>query len=452
MLGAMAMPHRDGDFNSRAAPRLQAYAPPRPSATRLPSISTLVDRPSSSLGPPKPPETAYLEGYQQLNYQQHHHNHHATSPSYQHAASYPTSPDVYYASSDIQRRPVAGYVGGSPTLSSTASERSAEDDNIARAYRRSNFHGQAPPPTGRASADQQRDAPLSGKGKVAIPHTPHNLKGPIGRPRTDSASKRRPSDLSPPPRARPETEQTHASNFAVGSRTSGVVNPVLHDKHTIHIRQQPVSARSCGYGERDRRTIDPPPILQLSIDNPDLTPEELSSHLRYSHYVVHCTIWTADGSEECSVIPDDGRRQRRLMGSVAASPFAGRDEHGKEGCFFTFSDLSVRTPGKFRLKFAFIALDVFNDKMGKSFPVRCTAMSDVFSVYPPKDFPGMVASTPLAHALKEQGCLIAIKKGRERAGGGGSGSFRAEDAMESSGDETLDEGKKPGKRKRARRG
>lgn len=31
----------------------------------------------------------------------------------------------------------------------------------------------------------------------------------------------------------------------------------------IEICQQPIQCRSCGYGNRERRHIDPPPILQL---------------------------------------------------------------------------------------------------------------------------------------------------------------------------------------------
>jgi hypothetical protein len=41
-------------------------------------------------------------------------------------------------------------------------------------------------------------------------------------------------------------------------------------------------------------------------------------------------------------------------------------------------------------------------------------LSDVFEVYPAKTFPGMVPSTELTKRLKEQGCLISVKKGHPR--------------------------------------
>lgn len=48
------------------------------------------------------------------------------------------------------------------------------------------------------------------------------------------------------------------------------------------------------------------------------------------------------------------------------------------------------------------------------FPKLTETVSDVFTVYNAKDFPGMEPSTGLARRLKEQGCIIAIKKGADR--------------------------------------
>jgi hypothetical protein len=51
---------------------------------------------------------------------------------------------------------------------------------------------------------------------------------------------------------------------------------------------------------------------------------------------------------------------------------------------------------------------------GHRTPVVALVMSDVFTVYNAKDFPGMKASTTLTKRLKEQGCLISIKKGNDK--------------------------------------
>ena len=92
----------------------------------------------------------------------------------------------------------------------------------------------------------------------------------------------------------------------------------------------------------------------------------------------------------------------------------GLDDDNNEGCFFCFPDLSCRTPGTFRLKFSLVVLNPLRMRPGAAAPIVATAMSEVFTVYNAKDFPGMSASTPLTKRLKDQGCLISIKKGNEK--------------------------------------
>ncbi|KAI0476701.1 hypothetical protein F4859DRAFT_58863 [Xylaria cf. heliscus] len=214
--------------------------------------------------------------------------------------------------------------------------------------------------------------------------------------------------------------------------------------YRINIRQQPVAARSCGYGERDRRVIDPPPIIQMSIEDPTASEEEIRNRLTHSYSIMHCTIWNEEGDQDLSSMPEDYRTQRRLMGTVVSSPFAGNDENDEYGCFFCFPDLSCRTPGSFRLQFSFMVLDP-SSSPGDRTPVVALVMSDVFTVYNAKDFPGMKASTELTKRLKEQGCLISIKKGNERT------RTREESGSEDDCDEDANNGKSQKRPKRARK-
>jgi hypothetical protein len=192
----------------------------------------------------------------------------------------------------------------------------------------------------------------------------------------------------------------------------------VESEYRITVRQQPFAARSCGFGERDRRVIDPPPIVQLTIDDANLTTEEISTRFRTEIYVVHCSIWDETGTKDMSTLPEDFRQSRRLMGTPVGSKFIGLDENNEEGCFFCFPDLSCRTPGTFRLHFQFIRIDPrFVSVFGYKTPVSSTVLSDAFQVFNAKDFPGMKASTPLTKKLKEQGCLISIKKGNDKPSG-----------------------------------
>ncbi|CUS14207.1 unnamed protein product [Tuber aestivum] len=191
-------------------------------------------------------------------------------------------------------------------------------------------------------------------------------------------------------------------------------------RYEIQVRQQPVAARACGFGERDRRVIDPPPIVQLIIN--DSAGNSDPTEMRYPFNVVHCTLWSIDGhSDETALIGMDKRQTRRLMGTLVSSPFVGQDEEGKEGCFFCFPDLSCRTHGKYRLRFVLMRLEPSDLPPEGYTPIITETLSDIFTVYTAKEFPGMRPSTSLTKALKRQGCAISVKKGNEKALGGARG-------------------------------
>ncbi|RDA83481.1 hypothetical protein CP532_7046 [Ophiocordyceps camponoti-leonardi (nom. inval.)] len=186
-------------------------------------------------------------------------------------------------------------------------------------------------------------------------------------------------------------------------------------RFSLRMRQQPRAARACGFGDRDRRVIDPPPIVQLVIESGSMTDDEVQSYLRYESYVMNCAICDETGTRDASFMPEGYQHQRRLMGALVGTPFVGRDDQGVEGCFFCFGDLSCRTPGAFRLKFTLIMIDPMRAGIIRHFPILTEAVSDVFHVYSAKEFPGMLPSSNLAKRLKEQGCIISIKKGNERS-------------------------------------
>ncbi|EDU42634.1 hypothetical protein PTRG_09583 [Pyrenophora tritici-repentis Pt-1C-BFP] len=200
-----------------------------------------------------------------------------------------------------------------------------------------------------------------------------------------------------------------------GSIPQPVYNEQLNLNYELRVRQQPIAARACGFGERDRRVIDPPPIIQLLVTDPKTgIPDD--DELRYSLNVVHCTLWNAEGTnEETALIQPDRRTTRRLMGQLVASPSVAKDEHDNEGCFFCFPDLSCRTHGKYRLRFVLMRIDPVNLHVGGFSPILTEVLSDVFTVYTAKDFPGMRPSSALTRALKLQGCNIQVKKGNEKA-------------------------------------
>ncbi|KAI0879239.1 hypothetical protein GGS24DRAFT_486709 [Hypoxylon argillaceum] len=364
--------------------------------------------------------------------------------------------------SSSSRRPVDTTARLSPTHSSPASDRSEEPPDyfrprqIAHDQRRSpatRLSSQftpvhEPPPRQsscseirpmRSSQDAQSQHPRLGVLSQASSPV-HQMWSPQPELRTpeqrmkiaDLLSNEQSSVTSKPPETPPTIPR------------QSLIPATAPSMYRISIRQQPVAARSCGYGERDRRVIDPPPIIQMSIDDPTASADDIRSRLTHSYSIMHCTIWNEQGDQDLSSMPEDYRTQRRLMGTVVSSPFAGNDENDEYGCFFCFPDLSCRTPGSFRLQFSFMVLNP-SSSPGHRTPVVALVMSDVFTVYNAKDFPGMKASTALTKRLKEQGCLISIKKGNDRV------RVREESESEDDYDEDPNGGSSQRRSKRARK-
>ncbi|KAI1335163.1 hypothetical protein F5Y15DRAFT_258239 [Xylariaceae sp. FL0016] len=337
----------------------------------------------------------------------------------------------------------------SPTVSSTASDRSEDLSDHVKLRR---FSADQP------SLQIPRSSPQSGPPRELSHYSQYAdikpIRPPAGLPSRHTLLEHSPRAMPSPRQATwsPQADSRAPERMKIsdllsddpGSKASSKaperVSTLLAPASTykIRVRQQPIAARSCGFGERDRRVIDPPPIVQVSVEDPEATEDEIKTRLHFS--VMHCTIWNESGEQDCSAMPEDYRQQRRLMGTIVSSAFDGNDDQNKHGYFFCFPDLSCRTPGSFRLKFSLVILDP-RSTPGSKTPVCGVIMSDVFTVYNAKDFPGMKASTPLTKRLKEQGCLISIKKGNEKI-------RQRDDSEEEDDDEDDDVGNRRGKRPR----
>jgi len=121
------------------------------------------------------------------------------------------------------------------------------------------------------------------------------------------------------------------------------------------------------------------------------------------------------------------------MGTLVASPYQAKDERGIAGTFFVFPDLSCRAPGRYRLHMKLLRIDPFNMQQGAIHGTVANVITDVFSVFTAKDFPGMRASSALLKALRRQGLNVGVKKGSEARRG--KGKMKKEDAGSSSDDD-----------------
>lgn len=116
------------------------------------------------------------------------------------------------------------------------------------------------------------------------------------------------------------SSQTHATSFhdsnQKGKQTTPVILPTfgrnsfLHSgefRFTLEVAQHPVRARMCGFGDKDRRQITPPPCVRLRIRNTRTNAEftDMSS-IDTSFYALLVELWSVDMTTNMSLVHPSG--------------------------------------------------------------------------------------------------------------------------------------------------
>ncbi|KAL3962750.1 hypothetical protein ACCO45_004273 [Purpureocillium lilacinum] len=169
----------------------------------------------------------------------------------------------------------------------------------------------------------------------------------------------------------------------------------------LTLRQAPMHARVAIGKEKDRKPIDPPPIVQLLDKRHDG-----KSGLYDSPYLFMTSMLVPETYGEAS--NDQDVPSNYLVGSLASSIHRLRDTDNVEGGFFVFGDLSVKREGRFRLLFTLYERDHHSSM--PSFNYVSELVTNVFTVYPTKLFPGMADSTPLTRTFSDQGVKVRLRK------------------------------------------
>ncbi|KAJ5908785.1 Velvet factor [Penicillium taxi] len=165
----------------------------------------------------------------------------------------------------------------------------------------------------------------------------------------------------------------------------------------LAIRQQPDRARVAGGKEKERKPIDPPPIVQLRVREEG---SYLAQHyLQSPYFFMCCSLYDASEDRPVPVSPSTA-----LAGTLVSSLHRLKDIDNSDGGFFVFGDLSVKIEGEFRLKFT-----LFEMRKDQVTYLK-TIISDRFTVSPPKSFPGMMESTFLSRSFADQGVKLRIRK------------------------------------------
>ncbi|SAL99304.1 hypothetical protein [Absidia glauca] len=211
--------------------------------------------------------------------------------------------------------------------------------------------------------------------------------------------------------------------------------PSMGYQYTIDLCQQPIHARCCGFGNKDRRHIDPVPILQLYQMTDNGGKIKVRNRSPFSKWIVHCDLYADDVDEPRNVVHlssvsgGGGARHKSvslnssilslpsanvtksLIGSLVSNAYELLDPQGEKGIFFIFDDLSVRIEGHYRLRFNLMNLSTV--ATSDQYSIMDTVYSAPFKVYAPKYFPGIHESTEFSRCFASQGLRIAVRGVKE---------------------------------------
>ncbi|PLW26884.1 hypothetical protein PCASD_23006 [Puccinia coronata f. sp. avenae] len=227
--------------------------------------------------------------------------------------------------------------------------------------------------------------------------------------------------------------------------------------YELRILQQPVRARMCGFGDKDRRLLTPPVIVELLILESQTGMQINISEVDTSFFVLNADLWDSRGAHEQNIVmhpvfynpdsaanylsssedkpslPEPSSRRpaastsshfsstiaenpakstgemaytRNLIGALAqsGSKLKGMDE--QPSIFFIFHDLSIRTEGIFCLRFTLVVLGHTDQPTD----ILASTFSEPFQVYSAKKFPGMLGPTALTRHFSAQRVRIPTRR------------------------------------------
>ncbi|KAJ9151298.1 Developmental regulator [Pleurostoma richardsiae] len=168
------------------------------------------------------------------------------------------------------------------------------------------------------------------------------------------------------------------------------------EDYEILIVQQPEHAKVAQGKEKDRKPIDPPPILQLIVSE-KMDPQR--NFLQSPYFFMSCSLL-----KEKTLNDSKDAEPNSLIGTVVSSLHRLKYMNNSDGGFFVFGDLSVRTEGTWRLKFSLYKMADRECMHIKSI------ISEPFVCHTAKTFPGMAESTFLTRSFSDQGVRLRLRK------------------------------------------
>ncbi|PFH57252.1 hypothetical protein XA68_15309 [Ophiocordyceps unilateralis] len=173
-------------------------------------------------------------------------------------------------------------------------------NGAALVYLSNSYQHQLPPrPTQLSSPDAQchsvQPSPQS------QPHAqPHALTQPMVPPHHQPVSTH--DTLLQHHSSMPSSSQMQPLPPPPGNSSRPEVDEATGRKYQLDVVQQPRRARMCGFGDKDRRPITPPPCVRLIITDAVTGREIDCNSIDHSMFVLNVDLWNQDGTREVNLV------------------------------------------------------------------------------------------------------------------------------------------------------
>ncbi|EOO00539.1 putative developmental regulator protein [Phaeoacremonium minimum UCRPA7] len=121
--------------------------------------------------------------------------------------------------------------------------------------------------------------------------------------RSDHFAHTQTQDQQPSPTtAAPVEAQSPASRQRMEKALIPFTSEFEGRRYTLDVVQQPKRARMCGFGDKDRRPITPPPCVRLIVTDISTGKEVDCNEIEHTMYVLNVDLWSEDAQKEVNLV------------------------------------------------------------------------------------------------------------------------------------------------------
>ncbi|KAI9596016.1 velvet factor-domain-containing protein [Syncephalis fuscata] len=191
-----------------------------------------------------------------------------------------------------------------------------------------------------------------------------------------------------------------------------------NDNDNFVVFQQPQRARAANSKDAtERRAVDPPPVLKLQLSSTTPVAEDCTKYIALA-VLMPASSWDHSSALELKnkqpnamngAHRDTTTHTSTAVGTWASAAYLLRssEESEERHIFFIFPDLGVKRPGMFCIHF------LLYERVGTMVKWLKSTVSNPFTVYSARLFPGVLESTMLSRIFVSQGVKIRLRNSQQ---------------------------------------